>query len=240
LAQHLPDCSIFGVDADEASIRYGRENFQTVPNLTFALTIPEDSQFDVIIASEVLEHVDDPGIFLRDLTRCLSPDGILIVTVPNGYGPSEIMSLLAALLHISGVLPILQRIKRFWVGKGHLTERDTLALSLHVNFFTRNRLEILFARAGLEIEKLTGRMFLHNFIFSMLLGLSETACRINARLGSLLPLWMVSDWMYVLRPRAKIEKHNPPAYQRNFYERIRLAVNKQYARVLIKQYNRMD
>jgi SAM-dependent methyltransferase len=41
-----------------------------------------DSSFDRIIASEVLEHVPDDGVALRELARVLRPGGTLAVTVP--------------------------------------------------------------------------------------------------------------------------------------------------------------
>jgi 2-polyprenyl-3-methyl-5-hydroxy-6-metoxy-1,4-benzoquinol methylase len=40
-------------------------------------------RFDVIIASHVLEHVQDPTIVLRKVRTWLKPGGILIVIVPN-------------------------------------------------------------------------------------------------------------------------------------------------------------
>ncbi len=39
---------------------------------------------DLCVCSEVLEHLDDPGAFLRNARQYMAPDGILIVTVPSG------------------------------------------------------------------------------------------------------------------------------------------------------------
>lgn len=44
--------------------------------------IPPARDFDVIVASHVLEHVADPIGVLRDLARLLAPDGILFVETP--------------------------------------------------------------------------------------------------------------------------------------------------------------
>jgi len=38
--------------------------------------------FDAVIASEVIEHVPDPGLFIRQLLRVLRPGGALIITTP--------------------------------------------------------------------------------------------------------------------------------------------------------------
>lgn len=42
----------------------------------------EDSCFDVILCSEVLEHIPDPTLALDEFTRLLKPNGMLILTAP--------------------------------------------------------------------------------------------------------------------------------------------------------------
>ncbi len=43
-----------------------------------------DKPFDVIVASEVIEHVADHSAFVEQLQLMLSEEGILIITTPNG------------------------------------------------------------------------------------------------------------------------------------------------------------
>ena len=40
-------------------------------------------QFDVIIAGDVLEHVDNQGLFLDNIRKHLKKDGVLLITTPN-------------------------------------------------------------------------------------------------------------------------------------------------------------
>lgn len=47
----------------------------------------EDNYFDKVIASEILEHVEDDSKALREIFRVLRPGGRLIVTVPNKNYP---------------------------------------------------------------------------------------------------------------------------------------------------------
>lgn len=42
----------------------------------------DDSNFDHVVCTEVLEHVPDPAAFLLDLNRVLRQEGVLILTVP--------------------------------------------------------------------------------------------------------------------------------------------------------------
>ena len=50
---------------------------------------------DVVIAGEVIEHLDDPGGFLDGLHALLATDGVLIVTTPNASGLVNTFALLA-------------------------------------------------------------------------------------------------------------------------------------------------
>lgn len=44
----------------------------------------ETNVFDIVICSEVLEHVQHPGLILKEIHRVLKPSGTLCITVP-GY-----------------------------------------------------------------------------------------------------------------------------------------------------------
>ena len=95
LAKAFPTISFLGVDCDAYSIACAQRQ-NTLPNLAF-IALQEfdvDGQFDLIIASEVIEHVEHPDEFLLDLRGKLTDDGRVVLTLPNGYGPFELMSLL--------------------------------------------------------------------------------------------------------------------------------------------------
>ncbi|MCL4415424.1 MAG: class I SAM-dependent methyltransferase [Actinobacteria bacterium] len=42
--------------------------------------------FDVIVASDIIEHLVDPGSFLTCVRKHLAPKGVLILTTPHAYG----------------------------------------------------------------------------------------------------------------------------------------------------------
>jgi SAM-dependent methyltransferase len=63
---------------------------QTAPGASFAairsdaLHLPfDDGAFDVVVASEVLEHIPDDGAAMKEINRVLAEDGQLVVTVPR-------------------------------------------------------------------------------------------------------------------------------------------------------------
>jgi len=50
----------------------------------FASTVsPSGKQFDAIVAIEIIEHLENPYLFLRECAKLLKPNGLLFVTSPN-------------------------------------------------------------------------------------------------------------------------------------------------------------
>lgn len=50
--------------------------------------------FQVIVASEIIEHLNNPGNFLDCSRKHLADDGILIITTPHAYGVAFFMEIL--------------------------------------------------------------------------------------------------------------------------------------------------
>ena len=50
-----------------------------------------DGQFELVTAMEVIEHVADPGAFLKALASRLAPDGLLVLSTPNATGWSKLL-----------------------------------------------------------------------------------------------------------------------------------------------------
>ena len=49
------------------------------------------TQFDLITAMEVVEHVAEPAAFVKALARLLAPDGLLVMSTPNATGWSKLL-----------------------------------------------------------------------------------------------------------------------------------------------------
>ncbi len=78
--------SVVGVEVAEAALKRARARH---PQLSFVLApidgaLPfDDGSFDVVWASEVIEHVADTARWLSEVRRVLVPRGRLLVTTPS-------------------------------------------------------------------------------------------------------------------------------------------------------------
>ena len=86
---------VVGIDLDPESIQTATERNPFPDRVSFIATRAEeldlDQPFDAIVATEVVEHVPEPFRLLDDLRRALKPDGIMVVTIPNGASWEERM-----------------------------------------------------------------------------------------------------------------------------------------------------
>lgn len=78
---------VYGVDIDKDAIAYAKKNY-AADNIEFiegdGVKIPlEDNQVDVVVTFETIEHIEDYDTFMKEVSRVLSPDGLLILSTPN-------------------------------------------------------------------------------------------------------------------------------------------------------------
>ena len=79
-------------------------NYQSTTIEEFSNIDENQNSFDAVIASEVLEHVDDIKSFLQSSINCIRPGGFLIITTIN----QTLLSYFGAILiseYILGLLP---------------------------------------------------------------------------------------------------------------------------------------
>jgi 2-polyprenyl-6-hydroxyphenyl methylase/3-demethylubiquinone-9 3-methyltransferase len=55
-----------------------------------------EGQFDLVTSLEVIEHVADPGAFLKALAARLAPGGLMILSTPNATGWSKLLMITLA------------------------------------------------------------------------------------------------------------------------------------------------
>lgn len=83
--QFLKDnANVLGIDILKDEVKYLCDegyNMKVANAETFEL----DKKFDVIFAGELIEHLSNPGLLLRQSKKHLKKDGLLILTTPNTF-----------------------------------------------------------------------------------------------------------------------------------------------------------
>jgi SAM-dependent methyltransferase len=201
LAQRFPGTTFVGIDSDQASIAYAnRVNSAGNAQYFVEAALSDTGTFDLVIASEVIEHVEDPDAFLNSLRGFLAPDGKLVLTLPNGLGPFELVSFVETVMHLTGIYRVLRACKRMLrPGAVGSDTSDTLAISPHINFFSYGQIRSVIAGGGFRILSYQPRTFLCGFGFDHLIR-SPQFIAWNAEVADRLPPQLVSAWMFLLSP----------------------------------------
>jgi len=89
-----PDGRVLGVDAEPLHARQVPSEIDYVIGDIETLPLAENS-FDLVLALDVLEHLDDDAAGLREAARLVKPGGLLLVTVPalpSLWGGQDVVS----------------------------------------------------------------------------------------------------------------------------------------------------
>jgi methionine biosynthesis protein MetW len=123
--------TIVGVEPSNvrASIARGR-GIEVIGESFSEEIVDRVGQFDVVLFADVLEHLSDPEPVLRLARRCLRPDGLLVVSLPNVAHWSVRTSLLCGQFEYEscGIMDVT-----------------------HLRWFTENSLRRLLRSAGYEV-----------------------------------------------------------------------------------------
>jgi SAM-dependent methyltransferase len=98
-----------------------------------------DACFDLVLCSEVIEHLHESSRALGEMGRLLRPGGVLILSTPQRYSPLEVCSKVA--LH-----PRM-------IGLTRRVYREPVVRTGHINLMTRGALHRELDRAGFVIRE---------------------------------------------------------------------------------------
>ncbi|MXO63105.1 class I SAM-dependent methyltransferase [Qipengyuania oceanensis] len=114
-----------------------------------ALSAYRDAEFDAIVASDVLEHLENPASILREIARVLTPGGLAFVSLPNAFN-------------------VVERVA--WLARGNSTRYKTESSPEefgHISILSSDVLRSLARRAGLEVCESSGGYFYLDGFFIM-------------------------------------------------------------------------
>jgi 2-polyprenyl-3-methyl-5-hydroxy-6-metoxy-1,4-benzoquinol methylase len=170
---------------------------------------PLDETFDLILCSEVLEHLTDPEPLLLAMARVLEPGGLLLITVPNGFGPREVLGRIEIRLTRNRSLqPLLSGFRRL-LRMSSAEEKCRMHTSNpdqdHVQKFTPGQLRRLIESGGLNI---TG--WVNSFWLLSLFGKAKAGTNFAARIDSWLadhgPKILSSGWYVICEKKRAVGK----------------------------------
>ncbi len=118
--------------AEAAATVFDRVDTTSIDELDFESTFAEQ-RFDAILALDVLEHLVDPWRVVRSISRLLTPEGVLIVTLPN-------------IRHKSVVADLVLR-NEFRYADAGILDRT------HLRFFVRRTAIELCESGGLQVTR---------------------------------------------------------------------------------------
>jgi 2-polyprenyl-3-methyl-5-hydroxy-6-metoxy-1,4-benzoquinol methylase len=157
-------------------------------------------RYDVVICSEVLEHLHHPENLLSELRFLIKDDGILIVTVPNGIGPREMLVTrpFIKIRNNNGFSWKLVSSIKNKLGYSGTTIQSAASDLDHIQFFTKKQLKKLAKDSGFDIIKLNAANFIDDvFPFSIVARNSISLQKIDSKIADLLPTGMSGGYHMV-------------------------------------------
>jgi 2-polyprenyl-3-methyl-5-hydroxy-6-metoxy-1,4-benzoquinol methylase len=132
LVKQRQKCRVVGIEIDHEASAIARKKIDDVytGDVRHIIEILHE-KFDCVVASEIVEHVDDPWSLLSELREVTSPGGALVISIPNLANASVVGDLIAG------------RFDYTYVG---------LACAGHLRFFTRASIEDLLDICGWKLE----------------------------------------------------------------------------------------
>ena len=189
--------SVLGIDVHAPSVEHAARTY-VLPNLAFKAAPVQSldlSQFDVIILTEVLEHVSNWKDMLRYMAGGMRSDALLILTVPNGVSPTELVCRPSYRLKKTKFGTRIVRAIKWCLRTKDLTTSDQQ--TPHVNFYRLKTLQAAFADNQLAVKSFCSIFFLWSLwevFFSRLI--SERWARRDFRLAQRLPPSLRTLWAF--------------------------------------------
>lgn len=196
--------NVQGIDVSEKAIekanalnKYSNVKFNVI---SAEQLVADGKQYHAVICSEVLEHLNEPGKLLGTVHEILKEDGVLIVTVPNGKGPREVLvtkPVISLQKKNNWTWRLVQKIKTSLGYKGTTVQSDADDLT-HIQFFTKRSLEALAKKTQFSIVKFGKTNFIDDvFPFSFFTKKIKVLQKWDSALAEKLPHQLTGSFLSV-------------------------------------------
>ena len=135
---------VIAADIEAAYLDHANTLLDAHPNLRPVVddvtrsALPERS-FDLILCTEVVEHIVDSSRAIAEMHRLLKPGGCLILSTPQRYSPLE---LAAKVAFLPGIIDVVRMIYR-----------EPILETGHINLMTAAQVTAQLGRAGFKIRE---------------------------------------------------------------------------------------
>jgi 2-polyprenyl-3-methyl-5-hydroxy-6-metoxy-1,4-benzoquinol methylase len=142
LAAHYKE--VVGTDLNQDQLEYVRARTADLTNLRVIFDDITESQlpprcFDLVLCSEVLEHIPDSVRAIAGIQRVIAPGGLLIVSTPQRY---SLMELACRLAFMPGIIELVRRIYG-----------EAVFETGHISLMTERQMRRALASAGFHIRE---------------------------------------------------------------------------------------
>ena len=77
-------CYVYGIDIDEKAVAIAKKKIDHAKVVDITREeIPYKSIFDVIILTDVIEHISNPGLLFKKIDKILNKNATIVISVPN-------------------------------------------------------------------------------------------------------------------------------------------------------------
>lgn len=196
--------NVYGIDVSQKAIEKARaltDNTNVRFDVISAEALVADGQrYHAVICSEVLEHLNQPEKLLDVLYRSLTDNGVLIVTVPNGMGPREVLvtkPVIALQKKDNWVWRCILKVKGAMGYKGTTVQSDADDLT-HVQFFSKTSLEGLARKTHFRIVRFGKTNFIDDvFPFSFFTKKIKLLQKWDGAIAEVLPYQLTGSFVTV-------------------------------------------
>lgn len=156
-----PNAKFWGIDISSDAISYAKKLaklrgeksiYFKVADANKPLPFPE-SYFDVVLASEVIEHLHYPQQFLKEVRRILKSSGNLIVSTPND---KSIVNKIARFLGIKRLVEASRQMDFQRHGPAFHLQPADWDHSAHISLYGWSEWKKMFEKAGFKVDGIEG------------------------------------------------------------------------------------